>query len=278
MEDDTLVKAARKGGQAKSEKKTAACRENWKGRPIVPMVFIDHRKTFTTSLEVARVFGKKHFHVIRDIENLDVPKEFHASNFGCIDYVDDGGRTQKMFNLTRDGLILLVMGYSGLKANQVKLAYIAEFNRMERRIKQNPAVPTDPSWKEQRELTKPGRKQQTDTIKVFIAYAVDHGASPAGAGWYYKNLSDMENKCLFDLEERYKNVRNVLDLQQLMYIAVADRVVDKCLQEMMAQGVHYEKIYEEAKKRIAVLATSLGKTVVPAGLVGPGLKQLSLGI
>ena len=269
MEEDRSVIGGRKGGLVKSAAKTKSSRENWKGKPIVPAVFIDHRKTFTTSLEVSRVFGKNHKHVLRDIEKLSNLDEFWRSNFGPSNYTDDRGKTQKMFNLSRDGLVFLVMGYTGPTADKVKIAYIAEFNRMERRIKQNPAVPTDPSWKEQRELTKPGRKQQTDTIKVFIEYAVNQGADPAGAKWYYSNLSRMENACLFDLEEKYKNVRNVLDLQQLMYIAVADRVVDKCLQEMMAQGIHYEQIYEEAKKRVQNLATSLGKTIVPAGLNQP---------
>jgi len=35
---------------------------------------------------VAEVFGKEHFHVLRDIQNLECPQDFRKSNFGCTSY------------------------------------------------------------------------------------------------------------------------------------------------------------------------------------------------
>ena len=36
----------------------------------------------TTSVLVAKTFGKEHKHVLRDIDNLECSEEFTASNFG----------------------------------------------------------------------------------------------------------------------------------------------------------------------------------------------------
>ena len=90
--------------------------------------------TVCTSLDVAETFGKRHDHVIRDIENLllSIPKNGEA-------YFHKGEYTNKqnkqkypMYFMNRDGFTLLVMGYTGEKAMQFKIAYINQFNHMEK--------------------------------------------------------------------------------------------------------------------------------------------------
>lgn len=99
-------------------------------------VFADGNATARVdSLVVARVFGKSHDKVIRDIQNLDCSAEFNAANFGDITYKDSRGRKQKAISMTRDGFTFLVMGYRGKKAAQFKEAYIKRFNEMEALIK-----------------------------------------------------------------------------------------------------------------------------------------------
>ena len=100
----------------------------------------------TTSQKVAEVFGKRHDNVIRGIEDLQskCPKEFCALNFEESAYTNQQGKKQPMYLLTRDGLTLLVMGYTGKEAMKFKLAYIEAFNCMERQLaaQQNaPALP-----------------------------------------------------------------------------------------------------------------------------------------
>ena len=100
----------------------------------------------TTSRAVAEQFGKRHDSVIRDIENLlnlhksveiesDTAKDFLKQNFAEATYTDSKGRTQPQYIITKDGFTLLVMGYTGAKAMQFKVAYINAFNRMERLIR-----------------------------------------------------------------------------------------------------------------------------------------------
>lgn len=109
---------------------------------ITPVVSIINQTVITTSLDVARVFEKRHDHVLRSIEQLksECGADFTAPNFGVSEYQDETGRKLPAYNLTRDGFTLLAMGFTGKKALQFKLAYIAQFNAMESSLQQ-PALP-----------------------------------------------------------------------------------------------------------------------------------------
>ena len=111
----------------------------------------------TTSLKVAEVFGKNHKDVLRGIASLQdkCPKEFTERNFALSEYTDNTGRKLPMYLLTRDGLTLLVMGYTGKEAMKFKLAYIEAFNCMERQLEAQrtaPAVPPLSTTSDRRKL------------------------------------------------------------------------------------------------------------------------------
>lgn len=97
----------------------------------------------TTSQLVAETFGKRHDAVIRGIRDLQskCPKEFTAHNFVASEYTDNTGRKLPMYLLTRDGLTLLVMGYTGKEAMRFKLAYIEAFNCMEKQLEALRSMP-----------------------------------------------------------------------------------------------------------------------------------------
>ena len=99
----------------------------------------------TTSQLVAETFGKRHDSVVRGIRDLmdKCPKEFTAHNFVVSEYTDNTGRKLPMYLLTRDGLTLLVMGYTGKEAMKFKLAYIEAFNCMERQLQAMRDTPSD---------------------------------------------------------------------------------------------------------------------------------------
>lgn len=92
----------------------------------------DH--VMANSLMVAKMFGKDHNKVLRDIRELDCSEEFRLSNFGQSSYKNEQGKKQPCFNMTRDGFTFLVMGYRGKKAAKFKEAYIARFNQMEQQL------------------------------------------------------------------------------------------------------------------------------------------------
>ena len=115
----------------------------------IQLVVIDGRPT-TTSLEVARNFGKRHDDVLKAIRNLlmELPSE-PARNFAETsieaDQPNGGTRSTPAYRLTRDGFTLLAMGFTGKKALQFKLAYITEFNRMEAALNSSSAV-SEANW------------------------------------------------------------------------------------------------------------------------------------
>lgn len=124
-------------------------RENRQGNYIDTetrdLVILQNRQAVTTSLKVAEVFGKEHFNVIRDIEELisKITLEKGKLNFGDTllpkmfikdEYCDAQGKIQPMYYMNRDGFTLLAMGFTGSAALKFKLAYIAKFNELEQRL------------------------------------------------------------------------------------------------------------------------------------------------
>ena len=96
----------------------------------------------TTSVDLARHFGKQHRNVVQSIEGLIAQLPAGALlNFqqGVYTLPETGDQQHKMYRLTRDGFALLAMGFTGKRALQFKLAYIEAFNRMEEQLSQAPA-------------------------------------------------------------------------------------------------------------------------------------------
>lgn len=89
--------------------------------------------TVVTSLDIAETFEKEHRNVLADIRAIE--ESISSAEFSALFYLDSykasNGKTNPMYLMTRDGFTLLVMGYTGEKAMQFKLAYIKQFNAME---------------------------------------------------------------------------------------------------------------------------------------------------
>lgn len=104
-----------------------------------PIVTIKNNAVVANSLDVAIYFGKSHFHVLRDIDGLIATSPACASSFGLTSFdtpMPRGGtRSERAFDMTRDGFTLLAMGFTGKKALQFKLRYIEQFNAMEAELK-----------------------------------------------------------------------------------------------------------------------------------------------
>lgn len=86
-----------------------------------------------TSQQLAEVFGKEHYNVLRDIRETvaKCSKSFCALNFEGAEYLDEQGKSRPMYLMTKDGFTMVAMAYTTPEAMRFKEAYIAEFNRME---------------------------------------------------------------------------------------------------------------------------------------------------
>ena len=92
--------------------------------------------TVVTSLDVAEKFEKNHRDVMESIRNIG--EAISTAEFSALFYLDSykasNGKTNPMYLMTRDGFTLLAMGYNGDKAMKFKLAYIKQFNAMEKAL------------------------------------------------------------------------------------------------------------------------------------------------
>jgi len=92
--------------------------------------------TVVSSLDVADTFEKNHRDVMESIRALEASistAEFSAL-FNLASYKASNGKNNPMYFMTRDGFTLLAMGYTGEKAMKFKLAYIKQFNAMEKAL------------------------------------------------------------------------------------------------------------------------------------------------
>ena len=101
---------------------------------IDDVVFIQDQQVKTTSLKVAEVFAKQHKDVLRKIESLDCSPEFTSAHFCAhvqtIEIGNGATRESKYYEMTKDGFMFLVMGFTGAAAAKIKEAYINTFNQM----------------------------------------------------------------------------------------------------------------------------------------------------
>lgn len=101
-----------------------------------PSVFLSNSRPATTSIDIADHFGKQHKDVLKSIRNLyaELPEDVRERNFALTSRTvagpNNSERQEEFFIVYFDGFILLVMGYTGKKALQIKLLYIAAFNAM----------------------------------------------------------------------------------------------------------------------------------------------------
>lgn len=129
-----------------------------------------------TSQQVAVAFGKEHKNVMRDIREImdKCSESFNALNFELVTYKDAKGEERPMYLLTKDGLMMVTMGYTTPEAMRVKEAYIARFNEMEEQLRsaspaipdfQNPALAAR-AWAEQYERRQIAEAQRDEAIRT----------------------------------------------------------------------------------------------------------------
>ena len=178
-----------------------------------------------------------------------------------------GGGTSKVFYLNEEQYIFLITNMR-TKANEIdtvmkaKMEISKQFVQMRKWILEQKTQKANQEYIETRNKSKLGRKQETDIIKTFIEYAINQGSKSANK--YYMAISKMENQAFFILKEKFKNVREILNITQLSKIIIADMIVRQALIDGMDREMFYKDIFQLAKKRVVDLANSLGvKEVIP---------------
>lgn len=200
------------------------------------LVILTDKQATTTSLIVAEYFKKNHQHIMRDIRKLkdDMDVSKFGQMFSKAGYKDNYKRDQEMYNMNRDGFMLLVMGFSGKKALQIKIQFIEAFNKMEQFILNQ----QNKQWLEARENGKEIRHEFTDILSLFIDYAYSQGSKSANK--YYMNYTKLVNKTL-ELEAKQ---RDVVNINILSAISLLENTMGNIIINEMENKTHYKDIYK----------------------------------
>ena len=109
-----------------------------------PIVRIENGEAMADSRDVAAFFGKRNKDVNEAIKNLVTKDTVWGRRNFRPNYINDlSGSSISHHDMTRDGFMLLAMGFTGGRAFQWKLKYIAAFNAMEAQLRSRPADPMD---------------------------------------------------------------------------------------------------------------------------------------
>ncbi len=185
-----------------------------------------------------------------------------------------GGRPVEAFILNEEqALYLGTLLKNSAHVRTYKRKLVHEFSRMKNLLLQNKVNKQNTEYMERRKDSKRIRRIETDVIKEFVEYATKQGSK--NAGMYYANLTTMENKSLFLITQKYPNLREIMDVQQLSVIGTADQIVEKNLKEGMEKGLQYKEIYKRAKADITAFADIIGVSPLPKQ-IAQGFKQGAL--
>lgn len=149
----------------------------------------------TTSLDVARHFGKRHDVVLRAIRSLiaQLPAD-HAHNFVEMIQPTDIGkgatRQDPAFRITRDGFTLLAMGFTGARALEFKLAYLDAFNQMEAELEQMALPALDPASCAARRLALTGAAQLGSEVQAEAMVQLSRAEWIEGGRWLLSFVRD----------------------------------------------------------------------------------------
>jgi len=207
-------------------------------------------KIVCDSLNIAKIFRKRHTDVLRDIGKIIdefskvSQRNFASSNFILETYKTRGKSYPKYF-LTRDGFTKLVFGYNGIKAIEYQIAYINLFNEMERRLIRIDTERQTAEWQQARVQGKEIRKEETDSIQELIEYARTQGSEHADV--LYTTYSKLV-KSLVGYDSRDSCTSDML-IQVMLF----ERTLFGIISEEMVAGTHYKEIYRKAKAELTRL-------------------------
>lgn len=94
------------------------------------LVMIKNNQVVVSSRQVAERFHKLHKSIIRSVKEI-LAAQNCATKFFKETYYINRGKKYIEYLMNRDGFVLLVMGFTGKVAMDLKIAYINAFNEME---------------------------------------------------------------------------------------------------------------------------------------------------
>lgn len=225
------------------------------------LVKLEKDEPVTTTKIISEGLGIAHRHIKKHIKEHE--KKFLQLGLLVACATESiGGRPEEIMQLNEpQSAFLLTLLKNTEIVVDFKFELTKEFFRMRKALNEISIRHQNAEWQEIRQNGKAIRRQETDVIKEFVEYATLQGSR--NSKMYYANITKMQNKALFFLAEKHKNIRDLLTTQQLMVISAADVIVEKALRDGMEQKKFYKDIFLTAKERVEGFAAYIPRLEIP---------------
>jgi len=230
-------------------------------KDIEKSVKITKRGATVKSDDVAKVFGKTHFNVLKLIDKHIASlfqmeySEMQISQYFIKDnYINSRGKLYRRFQLTRKGFDLVALSLTGKEAFQYKVWYIDEFFKKSDIIQKNKQIAYEnsenPIWLEFREQGKAIRTKLTDAINDYLLpqRVEENKETSQFVARYITSYTKLIYKVL-DIDTPIVD-RDTMDLRLLFKIEQLEERVANLIEEYANEGIHYKDIYKRIKKEL----------------------------
>lgn len=172
-----------------------------------------------------------------------------------------GGRAANEILLNEEQAMFLgALMKNNDKVVKFKKLLVSKFKEMRLLLDSLQKRRDDPKLLETRKAGKLVRKTTTDAMQDFVEYAKSQGSGSPDR--YYGNITKMMNGLLFIVEGKFKNLRDVMSIHQLMTVSSAEQIIDRGLRDGMSKKRYYKDIYQDVKKRVMTFAELHGQSEV----------------
>lgn len=237
----------------------------------------------TTSQQIAEHFGKRHDTVLRSIRNLECSDEYRLHNFAESSYLNEQGKSQPCFTMTRDGFVFLAMGFTGKEAAHWKEAYITAFNKMEAQLLAQAAKAQPVQASLDYDRISPAQAQD---LKQIVQAIVDAGIQNYAETWARLQRKFKVHSYLALRPDQYEAARAYLiaklpngyagdEVQEALPELGVNLFAKQAMQHAQANAVSYMRQWREQQAQAKGDAVAVGKipSEVLAGLVAEQLTQ-----
>jgi len=209
---------------------------------------------------IAQGFHREHKNVLQTVN--DYREDFE--DFGVLKtrkLRSTGGRAANEIMLNEDQAMFLG---TLLRNSKIVVAFkkelILSFKKCRQQLNAVSKQKVSETYQITRDIGKMVRKQTTDAMQGFVEYSRGQGSKNPER--YYANITRMVNGLLFIVDGKFKNLREVMSVQQLMTVSSAEQIIERGLLDGMSRKKFYKEIYKDIKARVMVFADLHGQSEV----------------
>lgn len=190
-----------------------------------------HKKVITNTLQVADYFSKRPSEVNRRIASLT---KKGLCRIAPSYYLNQQGKQQNYYELNRDQFLLVVMGFTGDKADQFKTDFIRLFNQQEAELQQ---------WQNGRLIATNATKQANDQVAVLQADLAKVIPASNRCKMLFNHIQIAINKSVTGVGKKID--RDSLPIDQLNEIERLEHAVQAEIKQLKADGIAPEQIRDD---------------------------------